>query len=316
MPATAPTATDSPDPCARRDPPAIPDRNGSVDYLRFIGSIGIIWFHLDLPGSEIGLAALPMFVALFVCFGRGRDIASLNRRLLFPWLIWSAVFGTAKLAQTGLSGGALSEEFEWWMLLAGPAIHLWFLPFSYIFILIVNQMRRQTRGLVVVVLVPCSIWLADIALPAPFAQWVTVIPAACMGLVLSHLGPRSTRAHFFGWCSVAIALLMVVAGAEAVALQYVIGISVTLLALALKTRSGGVGRFLAETSFGIYLLHPLVFAVVLYLPLDSLAGQAAVVIVVSLIGTQVIRVLSLKLAGFRSFWSQSSRPAGRDLAST
>lgn len=277
-------------PYARVSPPSHTDtRNGSVDYLRFVGSLGIIWFHLDLPGSGIGLAALPMFVALFVCFGVGRDISALNRRMLYPWLIWSGVFGVAKLAQAFISGVPLSGEFAWWMLLAGPSIHLWFLPFSYMFVVIVSQMRRPMRGMAVVVLVPCSIWLADLSLPQPFAQWVTVIPAACMGLVLSHLGPRSRRAHFFGWSSVAIAALMVMAGSETVALQYVIGISAVLLALALQVRASAASQVLAETSFGIYLLHPLVFALVLYLPLDGLAVQAAVVIPVSILLTRMVR---------------------------
>lgn len=264
-------------------------RNGSVDYLRFVGSIGIIWFHLHLPGSEIGLAALPMFVALFVCFGLGRDIATLNRRLLFPWLIWSGVFGLCKVVQAVISGGAVADEFEWWMVLAGPSIHLWFLPFSYVFVLLVSQMRRRARGALVVILVPCSIWLTDIALPQPFAQWVTVIPAACMGMVLNVLGPRSMRAHFFGWVSVSIALLMVVAGREVVALQYVIGISAVLMALAIRVRATWISQTLSEISFGVYLVHPLVFALVLYLPLTGLGLQAFLVIFTSILMTFMVR---------------------------
>jgi surface polysaccharide O-acyltransferase-like enzyme len=258
-------------------------RNGSIDYLRFVGSIGIIWFHLHLPGSEIGLAALPMFVALFVCFGIERDMAALNRRLLYPWLVWSAIFGMAKVAQALISGRPVASEFDWWMLLAGPSIHLWFLPFSYLFVLLVSQLRRQARGAVVVVLVPCSMWLADLGLPQPFAQWVTVFPAACMGLVLNQLGLRSLRAHFLGWVSVAIAVLMVIAGRDAVVLQYAIGISAILTALSIQLPATMLGRVLSEASFGIYLLHPLVFALVLYLPLNGLGEQAVLVIGMSIL---------------------------------
>lgn len=276
-------------PARRVEPYYLQTRNGSVDYLRFIGSLGIIWFHLHLPGSEIGLAALPMFVALFVCFGVGRSISALNKRLLYPWLIWSTIFGVAKLAQAMVSGASIGSEFEWWMLLAGPSIHLWFLPFSYGFVLLVTSMRRQTRGAVVIVLVPCSIWLADAGLGQPFAQWVTVIPAACLGLVLNHLGPRSLRAHFFGWVSVAIAVLMAVAGRDTVALQYAIGISAVLCALAFQIRATSFSRTLSEMSFGVYLMHPLIFALVLYLPFDGLWVQACVVAVASICLTQMMR---------------------------
>jgi hypothetical protein len=278
-------------------------RNGSVDYLRFVGSIGIIWFHLHLPGSEIGLAALPMFVALFVCFGVGRDISSLNRRLLYPWLIWSAIFGLAKLAQATLTGAPISSEFDWWMVLAGSSIHLWFLPFSYIFVVLANQMRRRTRGAMVIILVPCSMWLADLALPQPFAQWVTVIPAACMGLVLNYLGARSVKAHFLGWVSIAIAVLMLVAGHDVIVLQYAIGIAAVLCALAFQMRATSLSQVLAETSFGVYLLHPLIFALVLYLPLERfldaaetvLMTQAGIVFVVSIASTCMLKRTRCKI---------------------
>lgn len=264
-------------------------RNGSIDYLRFVGSIGIIWFHLHLPGAEIGLAALPMFVALFVCFGVGKDVASLNRRLLYPWLLWSAIFGLAKVAQAMVTGAPIGSEFEWWMLLAGPAIHLWFLPFSYLFVLLANQMHRQTWGAVNVILVPCSIWLTETGLPHPFAQWVTVIPAACMGLALNHFGPLSRQAHVLGWGSVAIAVLMMIAGRETVALQYALGISAVLLAFTVQMRATRVSRLLSEISFGVYLLHPLIFALVLLLPLGGIEMQAGVVILGSVVGTSILR---------------------------
>lgn len=264
-------------------------RNGSIDYLRFVGSIGIIWFHLHLPGAEIGLAALPMFVALFVCFGDGRDIQSLNRRLLFPWLVWSAIFGMAKVAQAIVNGAPLSSEFEWWMLLAGPAIHLWFLPFSYLFVVLLGQIRREVWGTLAAVLVPCSIWLAYVDLPQPFAQWVTVIPAACMGLVLNHFGPRSRQAHFVGWGSISIAVFMVMAGRDTVALQYALGLSAVLLALAVQIRATPVSRLLSEISFGIYLMHPLIFALVLLLPLGGIVAQAVAVIFGSVVVTSILR---------------------------
>jgi surface polysaccharide O-acyltransferase-like enzyme len=260
-----------------------------------MGAIGIIWFHLHLPNSQLGLSALPMFVTFFVCFGLGRDIAALNRRLLFPWVIWSGVFGIAKLAQAIVSGGSLTGEFAGWMLLTGPAIHLWFLPFSYVFVLGMARIGVQARRLFVILVWPCAFWFGGGDVPQPFAQWITVLPAACLGLLLNALGSRSLWAHGIGWGSVGLALGIAILGGPAMALPYAIGCGAVLLALALRVPATPFSRLLAETSFGIYLLHPLVCALVLYLPLGGIAVQAAVVVLATVILARMVRRVTPRL---------------------
>lgn len=265
-------------------------RSGSIDILRFIGAIGIIWFHLDLPGSDIGLAALPMFVALFVCFGMGRDRAGLTDRLLRPWLFWSAIFVVAKLGQAMVSGAPLADEFAWWMLFAGPSIHLWFLPFSYLFVRLMQRASRQTWLPLAVVLVPASLWMSNaLILPQPFAQWATVIPAGFMGLLLHALGPRSLRSHNFGWMSIALAAALAWAGVEHVVMQYVWGMSAMLIALQVSLPQTALCKRAAETSFGLYLLHPLIIAGVAYVPLNSLVWQTLIVVIASIMLTHMMR---------------------------
>lgn len=265
-------------------------RNGSIDILRFVGSIGIIWFHLDLPGSHIGLAALPMFVALFVCFGMARDRAGLQSRLLKPWLFWSVVFIVAKTGQAIISGQPVIDEFAAWMLLAGPSIHLWFLPFSYIFVRALQSVPRTVWGPLAVLLVPTSLWLANgTNLPQPFAQWVTVVPAAFIGLMLHAMGPNSLRAHNFGWMTVAFASILALSGLEQVAFQYVLGTSAMLIALSVHIPQTDLCKQAAQTSFGLYLLHPLIMAVTFYLPLNNNALQAAIVLAASIVLTRMVR---------------------------
>ena len=163
-------------------------RNGSVDLLRFAGALGIVWFHLHLPGDWIGLAALPMFVMLVVHYGAGRPLAGTARRLLVPWAIWSAIYGLAKAAQALSSDRPLSTEFVPWMILTGPAIHLWFLPFCVIFLgtarLLEGVLGRRAAYAILGGLSVFSLWAAQQDnVQIPLAQWVTVWPAACLGLL-------------------------------------------------------------------------------------------------------------------------------------
>lgn len=87
-------------------------RNATLDYGRFVAALGIVLFHCGGPGAMVGHAGLPFFtmalilLALpgadrqsFASFGSGRAL-----RLLRPWLIWSAFYGTLKLAEVLVTG--------------------------------------------------------------------------------------------------------------------------------------------------------------------------------------------------------------------
>ena len=62
----------------------------------------------------------------------GRYVCNRATRLLVPFAVWSGIFGLLKLAEVLLTGVSLGSEFKPSMLLTGPAIHLWFLPFAYV----------------------------------------------------------------------------------------------------------------------------------------------------------------------------------------
>jgi hypothetical protein len=251
---------------------------------------------MHLPGFKYGLAALPMFVTLFVCFNFKRDVAALNQRLLYPWLVWSAIFAAAKIAQAMLSGRAIIDEFTWSMLLTGPSIHLWFLPFSYLFVLVARLMSFKALLVAGLVLIPLCVWLANsTTLPAPFAQWVTVVPAAFMGIALQFFKAKPIPVLAVGWASVVAAYVLAVCGLGTVALQYAIGVGAVLIGFMIQIRTSSLSEFFSKVSFGVYLIHPLIFASVLYLPLGDLWLQFVVVVLVSIAATLVLRRVAPKI---------------------
>ncbi len=239
-------------------------RNGSVDLLRFVGAIGIILFHCGAAGSWIGLAALPMFVTLLVFYGAGRPLIGSARRLLVPWLIWSGIYTVLKIMQSLVAGTSLSAEFVPWMFLTGPSIHLWFLPFAFLFLAVCVCLpdHLPVAGLwtICLSLSAGSIWLFHtIDLPIPFAQWTTVIPAACAGLLMQRTPNKILPPMVLvGGCIVAL-----MAGVDGNSRQLAIAGLAVAVAMFISLPRSVYTDFLSEVSFGMYLVHPALIAALL-----------------------------------------------------
>ncbi|MGY9047164.1 hypothetical protein P775_17275 [Puniceibacterium antarcticum] len=254
-------------------------RNATLDYARLLAACGIVVFHTGAPGAALGYAALPFFLILIVVlaapaagreglrsYARGRA-----RRLLLPWLIWSGIYGALKLAELAVTGAPLASEFAPYMLLTGPALHLWFLPFAFAACLLVHPLirlaapepgHRARVGMLSVALV--VIGLAALALrqghafPAPLAQWLYALPPVCLGLAFALsrggvglmpavLTSFVTLALTFGWTS---GLAQVTLAAAAL-----------ILCLALPSPSSWLSEKSGNVAIGIYLAHPLVVSV-------------------------------------------------------
>ena len=115
-------------------------RNATLDIARLVAAFGIVLFHSKAPGGQFGYAALPFFLMVMIMLAvpsaAHRPFGSFAKdraaRLLLPWLIWSAVYGIFKLANVVLHHKPFSDDFSLSMVLTGPAIHLWFLPFAFL----------------------------------------------------------------------------------------------------------------------------------------------------------------------------------------
>src|SRR5689334_12933810 len=85
--------------------------NDTIELLRLIASLGVIWFHMEsVPFKLVGFAGLVFFLmtaAIFQAGGAQREkwIPYLRKRafrLLIPWVAWFAIYAVLNIA-TGKS---------------------------------------------------------------------------------------------------------------------------------------------------------------------------------------------------------------------
>lgn len=253
--------------------------NATLDYARLAAAFGIVLFHAGAPGASVGYAALPFFLIVMLMLGGpaaarlpfGPYTAARTRRLLGPWLIWSGIYGLLKLADVLASGAPLSQEFAPWMLLTGPALHLWFLPFAFVACLALHPLARigaagwSGPGMALCVLAALvALWLNQgDRLPNPLAQWRFALPATCLGLGFALAGGRSGATVLMMAASGALCLAALVLGWTAGLLQLALAVGLLGLCLALPRPASGLSDHAARCALGVYLAHPLVLAVLL-----------------------------------------------------
>ncbi len=251
-------------------------RNATLDYARLVAAFGIVLFHSGAPGRSIGYAALPFFIMLLVVLALPgaakipfRSFAATRaRRLLGPWLIWSAVYGGLKLAEVAVTGKALTAEFAPWMLLTGPAIHLWFLPFAFVTSLALHplaRLRPDPAGLGMVVSVLLGVSLVTLALqqgtalPTPLAQWLFGLPAVLLGLGFALAqGQRATLLATGAAVGLGLALAL---GWTQGLLQLALAGLALMACLFIRSPQTQASQLATETALGVYLAHPLIASV-------------------------------------------------------
>jgi hypothetical protein len=125
-------------------------RRQDIEWLRVLACLGIVWYHARGPGEEFALAGLIVFVMLSVVLAHPREEPLKDRlharaeRLLLPWIFWWGVYAVLDVV-TGRAGRWTAAEWPV-LLLAGPSIHLWYLPFMFFVLLAMDAWHRCFPG--------------------------------------------------------------------------------------------------------------------------------------------------------------------------
>jgi surface polysaccharide O-acyltransferase-like enzyme len=279
---------------------AVPaQRLASIDLLRILAVVGIIWFHTEgAPHREIGYAALPVFLLLFFALITRQSQTCSTRhflkrrwdRLLKPWLFWSVVYGVGRVTQAVCDRdlSCLANLLSLETLLAGTHIHLWYLPYAFASGLLLHVLNRPiskvNNNLVVFVatlvgvltLSVCTLDTHVSVLRPPLPQWEFGLAALPVGLAVGRsLAMPSHRAQVRHLCMICVATT----GTCAIATSFhagsapvPYGLAIVLVCLACGWQSNGNGfvAAVAPLTFGIYLVHPLaMYGVKHFFPADG-----------------------------------------------
>jgi peptidoglycan/LPS O-acetylase OafA/YrhL len=262
-------------------------RMTSIDVVRIVAAVGIIWFHTQgAPYGAIGYAGLPVFLLCFLSltaqrshlYSTGCFLRRRWHRLLKPWLFWSGVYGTCRLAKAACAADpdALARLLSPETLLAGMCIHLWYLPYAFVAGLLIHLLNNRTAQIDDTRVVLAALFLGATALAActvdthgcrlmrPLPQWEFGLAAIPLGLAvgraLAHPS-RRVRMRLLGLiCGTTLAVCAALAclGRYSLPIPYGLGIVLVCLAHGWQVHPNRFVTAVAPLTFGIYLVHPLV----------------------------------------------------------
>lgn len=257
--------------------PESPARNGSVEVARFIAAIGIVWFHEQVIGGQIGLAGLSVFTVFVVFYAKG------GTPILKIWAAWSLLYLLANLADVVLTGQAFEQKFHFWMILTGPSLHLWFLPFAFAVVWIV---KKGPVGIALLALLAVLGALID-PTEIPLAQYNSVLPPAIFGALLAQRYMPI------------VALLGVAAFAFTGYTPWILGCGAAALALLYTTPATNLTTFLGRISLPIYLAHPAVSAALKHAHMEPVPKAVATILCTIALATLLDQLPRKKVLGLR-----------------
>ncbi len=244
----------------------------SVDLARFLACFGIVAAHAyALEDDWVGHLSLGLFLVLtgflatqsYLRAGGTYNFRSRAERLLLPWLFWSAFFRLVdlKVSDSPDKWQLLQDP---WTLFVGSAIHLWFLPFIILAMLLVKPVgqfvttpERLAGVLLALVLISVPMFWAMhyYVPPAPLPQWLYSLPVYTLGLLVGVAHPMGRAS----WPVIAGAAMAVGAYlvTEAAPWAWTVFAAVLLFEAFWRVQMHHkVLPKLGQAAFGIYLLHP------------------------------------------------------------
>ena len=251
--------------------------NHMFEIVRFACAAAIVVCHIDTSNADYLAFALSLFLILTTTFSvqaaqtrdLGRFMRSRARRILVPWLAWSAFYTVIAIALTRDWRGPLLPDSPWSFLI-GSTIHLWFLPFVFVvsaLVAVVAPRIRSGRQLAWLTawFIPLAIgcfYLHQLSiLPDPFGQWAYSLPAVLFGIVVVLSARYEAKLLPIVFVAVVTVCAVALGGPLHAAPHLAIAAILYLLCARMRVPGHPVVTELGRLAFGVYLIHPFMMLV-------------------------------------------------------
>lgn len=281
------------------------NKRQDIELLRVISAFGIVWFHLGGVGRDIAYSGLIVFLVLSLYLSAQSTRVSKNvmdrvKRLLVPWFVWFVIYGAINLTMhkplIPLDNGIIFG------ILAGPSIHLWFMPFIFFALLAFDWLRdRVTPRLIayacaasaILIFIMASDWRPwSLKLGAPIAQYAHAANGILIGIFLAYYYalPKLARSALL-LIILALAAYLSILPVPGVGVPYLLGVSVSAAVLLLnRTLPARINfNWLSECALGIYLIHPFCFMIIFHTGLVSGLSMPFVVFFASSVSVMLLK---------------------------
>jgi peptidoglycan/LPS O-acetylase OafA/YrhL len=269
-------------------------KNQNIERLRIFASYGIICFHSQTGLLKtIGYIGLPVFVMITFAYGVIKCrrqaitdsplhpfknyIVSKIERLLLPYLFWVFIYAVwGGLRALSSLGEIVNVPVTILIPLYGTSIHLWYLPFVFLALVSVSLLRvnfpsNNLRDLLSYSVAALITGLLPAFFPntnqlsLPIPQILFALPALFIGLIISDDLEIKKQVKY----GVSLAIIITTGIARVIlnndhSFLFLFFSSFLLVAIA-QNATGKPDKItvnLSSLTFGIYLVHPIIIAIV------------------------------------------------------
>jgi Acyltransferase family len=250
----------------------------ALDAAKVVSAIAIIFYHALAPGRELWYAGLVVFLCFSTALHRfknepiARTAKERYDRLLKPWLTWFLIYAVVNLAN-GVP--VIPEGNIFLTLLAGPSIHLWYLPFIFCILFIFDRVKahiEKTALKYIAVIATLSIFATapywrpySFNLVEPMPQYWHAAPAVLLGLAFPVSEIRATPLKMVGYGAMVLSPLLAW-NMPGICITYLAGFAVFFVSTLSQSRLQlDVLKTLSGATLGVYLCHPLIIRATRYL---------------------------------------------------
>ena len=289
-------------------------KRADIELLRVLSTFGIVWFHSGAQGQEFAYSGLIVFLIVSMYLGGksgAGDMPTVRRRaerLIVPWLVWFVFYSGLNVfrslpvfaAEHGLIAGVL----------AGPSIHLWYMPFIFICLLTLDVVKGHVSQsaisigsgvLALLVIAATPLWRSpSMELISPLPQWAHASAAIFIGVFVLYLD-KISRVGSSLLILAMLACVIYMIPYSGIGIPYLIGLVAVLVVASrlLEVLSVDVS-FVSECTLGVYFVH--VFVLLVFFKFGLFQG-AFLPVAVFVIATLAVMALRKLLPGLAKYWS-------------